>query len=220
MRATRLWPVAAMVLAGVLLVSAPSGQTEAQWRTELNEALSFGTDHLSLYQLTIEPETPYALLHKSGQIQIPDDDLAAGLYEVTQEMTEAAGLPAYEISNHARPGQESRHNLVYWRYGDYAGVGPGAHGRLALNGARTATAAITEDLDAGVGMILDDLAATGRADDTLVIFLSDNGRPFPGAKTNLYDPGLHLPLIVRAPGAAAAVNDAMVSWTEIGRAHV
>ncbi len=124
------------------LIYARPDQTEAQWRTELNEALSFGTDHLSLYQLTIEPETPYALLHKSGQIQIPDDDLAAGLYEVTQEMTEAAGLPAYEISNHARPGQESRHNLVYWRYGDYAGVGPGAHGRLALNGARTATAAI------------------------------------------------------------------------------
>ena len=124
------------------LIYARPDQSEAQWRAELKEALSFGTDHLSLYQLTIEPETPYALLHKSGQLQIPDDDLAAGLYEVTQEMTEAAGLPAYEISNHARQGQESRHNLIYWRYGDYVGVGPGAHGRLALNGARTATAAI------------------------------------------------------------------------------
>lgn len=124
------------------LIYARPDQSETQWRAELNEALSFGTDHLSLYQLTIEPETPYALLHRSGQLQIPDDDLAAGLYEVTQEMTEAAGLPAYEISNHARPGQESRHNLIYWRYGDYAGVGPGAHGRLSLSGARTATAAI------------------------------------------------------------------------------
>jgi oxygen-independent coproporphyrinogen-3 oxidase len=124
------------------LIYARPDQSEARWRSELREALAFGTDHLSLYQLTIEPETPYALLHKSGQLQIPDDDLAAGLYEVTQEMTEAAGLPAYEISNHARPGQESRHNLIYWRYGDYAGVGPGAHGRLSLNGARTATAAI------------------------------------------------------------------------------
>jgi oxygen-independent coproporphyrinogen-3 oxidase len=124
------------------LIYARPEQSETQWRSELREALAFGTDHLSLYQLTIEPETPYALLHKSGQLRIPDDDLAAGLYEVTQEMTEAAGLPAYEISNHARPGQESRHNLIYWRYGDYAGVGPGAHGRLSLNGARTATAAI------------------------------------------------------------------------------
>src|SRR5258707_756407 len=94
------------------------------------------------WQLTIEPETPYALLHKSGQLRIPDEDLAAGLYETTQELTGAAGLPAYEISNHARPGQESRHNLIYWRYGDYAGAGPGAHGRLNLNGRRTATAAI------------------------------------------------------------------------------
>jgi oxygen-independent coproporphyrinogen-3 oxidase len=124
------------------LIYARPDQSEAQWRAELKEALSFGTDHLSLYQLTIEPETPYALLHKSGQLKIPDDDLAAGLYEVTQELTEAAGLPAYEISNHARPGQESRRNLIYWRYGDYAGVGPGAHGRLSLGHARTATAAI------------------------------------------------------------------------------
>src|SRR3954468_19151158 len=82
------------------LIYARPDQSEAQWRAELQEALSFGTDHLSLYQLTIEPETPYALLHKSGQLQIPDDDLAAGLYETTQELTEAAGLPAYEISNH------------------------------------------------------------------------------------------------------------------------
>ena len=123
------------------LIYARPGQTDAAWRGELKEALSFGTDHLSLYQLTIEPETPYALLHRSGQLQIPGEDLAAELYETTQELTEAAGIPAYEISNHARPGQESRHNLIYWRYGDYAGVGPGAHGRLTLNGMRTATAA-------------------------------------------------------------------------------
>ncbi len=124
------------------LIYARPDQTEAQWREELRQALAFGTDHLSLYQLTIEPETPYALLHRNGSLQIPNDDIAAGLYETTQEMTEAAGLPAYEISNHARPGQESRHNLIYWRYGDYAGVGPGAHGRINLGGQRTATAAI------------------------------------------------------------------------------
>ncbi len=124
------------------LIYARPGQDDAHWRAELKQALAFGTGHLSLYQLTIEPETPYALLHRSGQLHIPDDDLAAGLYETTQELTEAAGLPAYEISNHARPGAESRHNLIYWRYGDYAGVGPGAHGRLNLHGRRTATAAI------------------------------------------------------------------------------
>jgi len=124
------------------LIYARPDQTDAEWRSELKQALAFGTDHLSLYQLTIEPETPYALLHRNGQLKIPDEDLAAGLYETTQEMTEAAGLPAYEISNHARRGQESRHNLIYWRYGDYAGVGPGAHGRLHLNGQRSATAAI------------------------------------------------------------------------------
>lgn len=124
------------------LIYARPGQSDARWRDELRQALAFGTDHLSLYQLTIEPETPYAVLHRNGQLQIPDDDLAAGLYETTQELTEAAGLPAYEISNHARPGQESRHNLIYWRYGDYAGAGPGAHGRVSLAGQRTATAAI------------------------------------------------------------------------------
>jgi putative oxygen-independent coproporphyrinogen III oxidase len=124
------------------LIYARPDQSDAQWRGELKEALSFGTDHLSLYQLTIEPETPYALLHKNGQLQIPGEDLAAELFETTQELTEAAGIPAYEISNHARPGQESRHNLIYWRYGDYAGVGPGAHGRLTLNDRRMATAAI------------------------------------------------------------------------------
>jgi oxygen-independent coproporphyrinogen-3 oxidase len=124
------------------LIYARPDQTDAGWRAELKEALGFGTEHLSLYQLTIEPETPYALLHKNGQLRIPDDDMAAGLYETTQELTGAAGLPAYEISNHARMAAESRHNLIYWRYGDYAGAGPGAHGRLELNGARTATAAI------------------------------------------------------------------------------
>jgi oxygen-independent coproporphyrinogen-3 oxidase len=124
------------------LIYARPGQSEAGWRAELKQALGFGTDHLSLYQLTIEPETPFALLYRSGALTIPDEDLAAGLYETTQELTENAGLPAYEISNHARPGSESRHNLIYWRYGEYAGVGPGAHGRLRLSGKRMATAAI------------------------------------------------------------------------------
>jgi putative oxygen-independent coproporphyrinogen III oxidase len=121
------------------LIYARPEQTAAQWRGELREALGFGTDHLSLYQLTIEPATPFATLHKTGALTIPDEDRAAELYEMTQEMTEAAGRPAYEISNHARPGSEARHNLLYWRYGAYAGVGPGAHGRLDIGGARIAT---------------------------------------------------------------------------------
>jgi oxygen-independent coproporphyrinogen-3 oxidase len=124
------------------LIYARPEQSQAAWREELKEALSFGTDHLSLYQLTIEPGTPFALLYQNGSLKIPDENLAAGLYETTQELTEAAGRPAYEISNHAVPGAESRHNLLYWRYQDYAGVGPGAHGRLRLGERRIATSTI------------------------------------------------------------------------------
>ncbi len=111
------------------LIYALPGQRESAWRVELQEALSFGASHLSLYQLTIEPGTRFAAMAARGDLVPADPDFAATLYELTQEMTAAAGLPAYEISNHARPGEESRHNLTYWRYGAYAGVGPGAHGR-------------------------------------------------------------------------------------------
>jgi oxygen-independent coproporphyrinogen-3 oxidase len=121
------------------LIYARPGQTVDAWQTELHEALSFGTEHLSLYQLTIEPQTPFATQHRQGVFHIPDDDRAAVLFEVTQEVTADAGMPAYEVSNHARPGAESRHNLIYWRYGEYAGVGPGAHGRLRLAGRTMAT---------------------------------------------------------------------------------
>jgi putative oxygen-independent coproporphyrinogen III oxidase len=121
------------------LIYARPHQTAAQWRDELREALAFGTEHLSLYQLTVEPATPFATLARTGALTVPDDDTAAALYETTQEMTEAAGVPVYEISNHARPGAECRHNLLYWQYDDYAGVGPGAHGRLTLKGRRIAT---------------------------------------------------------------------------------
>lgn len=104
-------------------------QSEAAWESQLQRALYFGTSHLSLYQLTIEPGTRFAVLAAKGELEPTDPDHAAGLYEITQALSEAAGLPAYEISNHARPGQESRHNLAYWRYQNYLGVGPGAHGR-------------------------------------------------------------------------------------------
>lgn len=111
------------------LIYARPGQTEAMWQGELARALGFGTEHLSLYQLTIEPGTRFASDVRRGDLVPLDDDSAADLFALTQEMTAAAGLPAYEISNHARPGAESRHNLAYWRYQDYAGIGPGAHGR-------------------------------------------------------------------------------------------
>ena len=111
------------------LITARPGQSLAAWEAELATALGFGTDHLSLYQLTIEPGTRFATLFEKGELTLPDEDLAADLFEATRAMASAAGLPAYEISNHARPGQESRHNLTYWRYGDYLGIGPGAHGR-------------------------------------------------------------------------------------------
>jgi oxygen-independent coproporphyrinogen-3 oxidase len=111
------------------LIYALPGQSEQAWAAELERALGFGTGHLSLYQLTIEPGTRFAALAARGELAARDPDEAASLYELTQSMTEEAGLPAYEISNHARPGEESRHNLAYWRYRPYLGVGPGAHGR-------------------------------------------------------------------------------------------
>jgi len=111
------------------LIYARPGQSLAAWETELGEALAFGTGHLSLYQLTIEPGTRFATLAAKGELVIPDGDAAADLFDATQALTRGAGLPRYEVSNHARPGEESRHNLTYWRYGDYAGIGPGAHGR-------------------------------------------------------------------------------------------
>ena len=120
------------------MIYARPGQTVEQWRGELSRALAEQQGHMSLYQLTIEPGTAYFDLHERGSLVTPTDDRAADLYDLTQELTEKAGLPAYEVSNHAAPGQESRHNLLYWRYGEYAGVGPGAHSRLADGGNRLA----------------------------------------------------------------------------------
>ncbi len=113
-------------------------QSVAEWRAELGGALSRAVEHLSLYQLTIEPGTAFHTLHAAGRLAIPDEDQARALYETTQELCERHGFAAYEISNHARPGAECRHNLVYWRYGEYAGIGPGAHGRLVVDGVRRA----------------------------------------------------------------------------------
>ena len=122
------------------LIYARPNQTVEDWDRELKEAVSYAVDHLSLYQLTIEEGTPFYGLQKAGKLVVPDGEQSAILYEATQEITEREGMPAYEVSNHARPGSESRHNLTYWRYGDYVGIGPGAHGRLTTGGAKIATA--------------------------------------------------------------------------------
>src|SRR5690606_26429842 len=121
------------------LIYARPGQTADAWRVELEEALAIAGGHLSLYQLTIEDGTPFAALHAAGKLGVPDGEHASALFELTNELTAASGLPAYEISNHAEPGEESRHNLLYWRYGEYAGIGPGAHGRLIVGRDRLAT---------------------------------------------------------------------------------
>jgi oxygen-independent coproporphyrinogen-3 oxidase len=121
------------------LIYARPSQTLREWQEELEAAIAMAADHLSLYQLTIEPETTYFRLHQAGKLRVPEPELAAELYSLTQEITAARGLPAYEISNHAARGAESRHNLTYWRYQDYVGVGPGAHGRVTVDGVKRAT---------------------------------------------------------------------------------
>jgi len=122
------------------LIYARVGQTLPAWEQELRRALTKADEHLSLYQLTIEAGTPFATLHAAGKFPVPDQELARLFYDVTQDLCTAAGLPAYEVSNHARRGGECRHNLVYWRYDEYAGIGPGAHGRIEIDGVRHATA--------------------------------------------------------------------------------
>ena len=161
------------------LIYARPGQTADDWRQELGEALDLAGDHLSLYQLTIEPDTPYAALHAAGKLVIPDDYDAGALYEITEAMTAARGLAAYEVSNYARPGSESRHNLLYWRYGEYAGIGPGAHGRIVSGGQREATVAernpeawLARVEDDGHGVVeLTALADAEQADELLLMGL-------------------------------------------------
>jgi putative oxygen-independent coproporphyrinogen III oxidase len=161
------------------LIYARPEQTPAAWRAELTQAIAEAAEHLSLYQLTIEPETPFAALHAAGRLQVPDDDTARALYDATQEVCAARGLPAYEISNHARPGAECRHNLVYWRGHEYAGIGPGAHGRLDIDGARHATATekrpeswLMRVEASGHGVVTDEvLTRSERADEFLLMGL-------------------------------------------------
>jgi len=161
------------------LIYARPRQTPQEWEVELKRAISEAAEHLSLYQLTIEPETPFHALHKAGKLIIPDDDTGRALYDLTQEICSNAGLPAYEVSNHARRGAECRHNLVYWRAHEYAGIGPGAHGRLDIEGRRRATATekkpeawLMRVESLGHGQITDDLLTSEeRADEFLLMGL-------------------------------------------------
>lgn len=161
-----------------LIYARPDQKPEA-WRAELTRALTFAPEHLSLYQLTIEHGTAFEALHRAGKLIIPDNDTARELWDVTQSLCDARGMPAYEISNHASEGAESRHNLVYWRYQEYAGVGPGAHGRLGAEGSRIATAtekhperwlALVEEK--GHGLVSDEaLSQLEQADELLIMGL-------------------------------------------------
>ena len=158
------------------LIYARPRQSLDSWSAELKRAIAEAAEHLSLYQLTIEPGTPFFGLHKAGKLIVPDEDLGRDLYDLTQQVCADAGLPAYEISNHARPGAECRHNLVYWRGHDYAGVGPGAHGRLTLDGRRYATEAekrpeswLMRVEAGGTGLIVDEKLTPGEAADEFLL---------------------------------------------------
>ena len=161
------------------LIYARPGQSTQDWAKELNMAISEAAEHLSLYQLTIEADTPFFALHANGKLVTPDEDLSRDLYDVTQEVCDKAGLAAYEISNHAREGAQCRHNLVYWRGDDYAGIGPGAHGRLERDGRRYATATekrpeswLMRVESLGHGLIVDEaLTREERADEYLLMGL-------------------------------------------------
>jgi putative oxygen-independent coproporphyrinogen III oxidase len=158
------------------LIYARPGQSIEAWRAELRQALDLAGEHLSLYQLTIEPDTMFERLWKAGKLAVPDADLGRELFDATQEITQAHGLPAYEVSNHARPGGESQHNLVYWRYGEYAGIGPGAHGRLITPAGRRAQAAekhpemwLTQVESEGHGLIENELLTAEEQGDEFLL---------------------------------------------------
>lgn len=158
------------------LIYARPHQTADAWRDELKEAIEMANGHLSLYQLTIEQGTRYFDLHQAGKLQMPDANLSAEMFEITQELCTAANLPAYEISNHATPGQESIHNMLYWRYGEYVGIGPGAHGRILQGDERHATATEKMPFDwqskalaKGHGVIVDDVLTWEEEGDEFLV---------------------------------------------------
>ncbi|MBN9062967.1 MAG: coproporphyrinogen III oxidase [Rhizobiales bacterium] len=205
------------------LIYARPDQTPQRWREELRRAIALGSEHLSLYQLTIEPGTWFEKLHAAGKLKTPSADEGRALWDVTQEACDAAGLPAYEISNHARPGAECRHNLVYWRYGEYAAIGPGAHGRLMMGRDRLAFSNLLQPEEwlravesAGEGVAESSLLTAGeQADEYLLMSLrlregidparyaSLRGRPLDSARVGfLVEHGL----VARSPNGHVAVT--------------
>ena len=208
------------------LIYARPEQTPQAWSEELTRAIAEAAEHLSLYQLTIEPETPFFALHANGKLPIPDGDAARALYDATTETCAAAGLPAYEISNHARPGAECRHNLVYWRGAEYAGIGPGAHGRLDVEGSRRATATekrpetwLMRVESLGHGLVVDEpLTREERADEYLLMGL----RLAEGIDLDRYAALAGRPLdpkriaLLRAEGAIETTGDGRLRVTQSG----
>lgn len=204
------------------LIYARPGQTVAAWQQELAAAIARVRDHLSLYQLTIEYGTMFSRLRDAGKLILPDNDLARALWDVTQEVTSKAGLPAYEISNHARPGAESRHNLIYWRYGEYIGVGPGAHGRIATAKGRRAQATephpemwLTVVESEGHALVEDELLSAGEQADEFLLMglrLAEGIAPaeFEALSGRDLDPGR----------VASLIAEGMVEYTPRGRIRV
>jgi putative oxygen-independent coproporphyrinogen III oxidase len=204
------------------LIYARPGQAAAAWREELEAAILRVRDHISLYQLTVEHGTMFERLRDAGKLVLPDNDLARALWDITQEVTSKAGLPAYEISNHARPGAASRHNLIYWRYGEYIGVGPGAHGRIWSAGGRRAQATerhpemwLTVVETDGNGLVEDDyLSSEEQGDEFLLLGLRLSEGIEPAAFHAMSGRGLDPRRV------AALVADGMVEYTPRGRLRV
>jgi putative oxygen-independent coproporphyrinogen III oxidase len=204
------------------LIYTRPGQTAAGWKEELEAALLRSKDHISLYQLTIEDDTMFARLRDAGRLALPGPGRARALWDVTQDVTAKAGLPAYEISNHARPGAESRHNLIYWRYGEYIGIGPGAHGRILSAEGRRAQATerhpeawLTVVESDGHGLIEDDYLSTEEQGDEFLLMglrLSEGIKPdaFQAMSGHGLDPRR----------VASLIADGMVEYTPRGRLRV
>jgi oxygen-independent coproporphyrinogen-3 oxidase len=208
------------------LIYARPDQTPQMWADELTRAIGEAAEHLSLYQLTIEPETPFFGLHAAGKLKTPDESTARALYDVTQEVCARGGLPSYEISNHARPGAECRHNLIYWRGQEYAGIGPGAHGRLDIDGVRHALATerrpeswLMRVEASGHGVIVDDCLNSGeRADEFLLMGLrlaeGIDPRRYAALAGRELDPGRIA--MLREEGAIAIDGDGRLRVTQSG----
>jgi len=208
------------------LIYARPGQTPVMWEAELRRAIGEAAEHLSLYQLTIEAETPFFALHRAGKLQTPDEQASRELYDVTQSVCAELGLPAYEISNHARPGAECKHNLVYWRGQEYAGIGPGAHGRLDIGGTRYAVATerrpeswLMRVEASGHGVVTDDrLNSEERADEFLLMGLrlteGIDPRRYQALSGRSLDPSRIA--LLRAEGAITVDADGRLRVTQAG----